>query len=153
MLSKVSVLGKAVRKKSEKHRARTPERFSRDVFFDFFWDASRETLTLETTFGQQPSEIMSKVSDLHEAVRRKSKKHHARAPSRAKSDDLLSKNNDFGTLPRIPSDPVRSRGNGGIYCGSDPPTSRAGGQDDGSYANSLNRATPFGKIGGWILYR
>ena len=30
-----------------------------------------------------------------------------------------------------------SRGNGVIYCGSDPPTSRAGGQDDGSYTNSL----------------
>ena len=35
MLSKVSVLGEAVRKKSEQHRARTPERFSRDVFYFF----------------------------------------------------------------------------------------------------------------------
>ena len=30
-----------------------------------------------------------------------------------------------------------SAGNGVIDCGSDPPTSRAGGQDDGSYTNSL----------------
>ena len=55
-------------------------------------------------------------------------------------DDPLSKNMDFGILERIPSnsaDPVGSPGNGVIHCGSDPPTSRAGSQDDGSYTNSL----------------
>ena len=35
-----------------------------------------------------------------------------------------------------------SRGNDVIYCGSDPPNSRAGGQDDGSYTNSL-KTLPF----------
>ena len=35
MLSKVGVSHEAVSKKSEKHRARTPERFSRDVFLTF----------------------------------------------------------------------------------------------------------------------
>ena len=35
------------------------------VFVDFFWTASRETLTLETTFGQPPSKMVSKVNNLH----------------------------------------------------------------------------------------
>ena len=50
--------------------------------------------------------LVSKVSDSYDAVQQNSKKHHARAPSRAKSDDPLSKNNDFGTHPGIPPDPA-----------------------------------------------
>ena len=106
MLSKVCVLGETVRKKSEKYRAITPERFSRDVFLTFSETPHAKHLLLRRFLDGRGPKLVSKVSDSYEAVQQKSKKHHARAPSRAKSDDPLSKNNDFGTLPRIPVIPV-----------------------------------------------
>ena len=127
MLSKVGVSHEAAWKKSEKHRARTPERFSRDVFLTFSGTPHAKHLLSRRFLDGRGPKLVSKVSDSYDAVQQNSKKHHARAPSRAKSDDPLSKNNDFATLPRIPSDsadPVGfpgSRGNGGIHCGSDPP--------------------------------
>ena len=72
-------------------------------FFDFFWAAPRETP--RCLDGRGPK-FVSKVSDSYEAIQQKSKKHDARAPSRAKSDEPLNKNNDFGTRQRIPSDPA-----------------------------------------------
>ena len=108
MLSKVSVLGEAVRKKSEKHRARTPERFSRDVFLTFSGTPHAKHLLSRRILDGRTPKLVSKVSDSYEAVQQRSKKHHARAPPRAKSDDPLSKNNDFGTrpgIPRIPGNP------------------------------------------------
>ena len=82
-------------KKSEKHRARTPERFSRDVFLTFSGTPHAKHLLLRRFLDGRGPKLVSKVSDSYEAVQQKSKKHHARAPSRAKSDDPLSKNNDF----------------------------------------------------------
>ena len=102
MLSKVSVLGEAVRKKSEKHRARTPERFSRDVFLTFSGTPHAKHLLSRRFLDGRGPKLVSKVSDSYEAVQQKSKKHHARAPSRAKSDDPLTKINAFGTRHRIP---------------------------------------------------
>ena len=102
MQSTVCVLGEAVPKKSAKHRARTPERFSRDVFLTFSGTPHAKHLLSRRFLDGRGPKLVSKVSDSYEAVQQKSKKHHARAPSRAKSDDPLSKNNDFATRPRIP---------------------------------------------------
>ena len=88
-------------KKSEKHRARTPERFSRDVFLTFSGTPHAKHLLSRRFVDGQGPKLVSKVSDSYEAVQQRSKKHHARAPSGAKSDDLLSKNNYFGTRSGI----------------------------------------------------
>ena len=88
-------------KSPEKHRARTPERFSRDVFLTFSGTPHAKHLLSRRILDGRAPKLVSKVSDSYEAVQQKSKKHHARAPSRAKSDDPLSKNNDFGTRQRI----------------------------------------------------
>ncbi len=79
------------------------------LFFDFFWDASRETPTFETIFGRPWSETGLKSKRFVRGCPTKVKKHHARAPSRAKSDDPLSKNSDFGTRPGIPRIPRKRR--------------------------------------------
>ena len=47
---------------------------------------------------------------------------------------------EYVQLPSGVCSTTRWAGNGVIHCGSDPPTSRAGGQDDGSYTNSLKWA-------------
>ncbi len=112
MVSEVGVSHEAVRKKSEKHRARTPERFSRDVFLTFSGTPHAKHLLLRRFLDGRGPKLVSKVSDSYEAVQQRSKKHHARAPSRAKSDDPLSKNSDFGTrqgIPRIPGIPGNPR--------------------------------------------
>ena len=101
MLSKVSVLGEAVRKISEKHRARMPERFSRDVFLTSSGEPHAKHLLLRPLLDGRGRKLVSKVSVSYEAVRKKSNKHNAKAPFRAKSDDLLSKNARFGILARI----------------------------------------------------
>ena len=97
--------------------------------------------------------LVSKVSDSYDADQQNSKKQRARAPSRAKSDDPLNKKKRFWNSRPDSDDPVRSRGNGVIHCGSDPPTSHAGSQDDGSCTNSFKlpiivitfaTSTPFG---------
>ena len=89
---------KKVRKTSSENAG---EVFARR-FFDFFWDASRETPTFETILDGRGPKLVSKVSDSYDAVQQRSTKHHARAPSRAQSDDPLSKNSDFATRQRIP---------------------------------------------------
>ena len=68
MLSTVSVLGKAVRKKSEKHRASTPERFSRDVFLTFSGLPHANHLLLRRFVDGRGPKLVSKVSDSYQAV-------------------------------------------------------------------------------------
>ena len=106
-------------------------------FFDFFWDASHETPAFETILDGRGPKLVSKVSDSYDAVQQKSKKHHARAPPRAKSDDPLSKNKDFGTRPGIAGNRGESAETVAATAAPTPPNTRAGGQDDLSYANSL----------------
>ena len=61
-----------------------------------------------------------------------------RFPSKcAQTTIVLFKNQRSRSTPATPGTARRSRGNGGRNCGSDPPSTRAGGQDDGSYTNSL----------------
>ena len=88
--------------KSPKNIERERRRGCRATFFDFSWDASRETPTFEMTVGRSWSEncLKSKRS-VRCCPTKLKKKHNARAPPRAKSDDPLSKNSDFATRPRI----------------------------------------------------
>ena len=60
-------------------------------------------------------------------------------PRRPKSDfgDPLSKNNDFGTRSPFSADSAETVS---ATAAPTPPTTRAGGQDDGSYTNSLKPA-------------
>ena len=47
------------------------------------------------------------------------------------------------------------RGNGGSNCGADPPNTRAGGQDDGSYTNSLKLSylcSPSPRQGEFVIF-
>ena len=90
------------KKSPKKHRARTPERFLRDAFLTFSGTPHAKHLLPRRFLDGRGPKLVSKVSDPYDAVQQSSKKHHARAPPRAKSDDPHSKNNDFGTLPVIP---------------------------------------------------
>ena len=92
---------KKVRKTSSENAG---EVFARR-FFDFSGQPHAKHLLLKQLLAGRGPKLVSKVSDSFEAVRKKSKKHGASAPSRAKSDDPLSKNSDFGTSPRIPRIP------------------------------------------------
>ena len=72
--------------------------------------------------GRPPTENCLKSKRFARGRLKKVKKHHARAPPRAKIDDPHSKINDFGILAEMVS----------FTAAQAPPTSRAGGQDDGS---------------------
>ena len=92
-------------KQTEKHRARTPERFSARRFFDFFWDVSRETPTFEAIVGWPLSETALKSKRFVRGCPTKVKKTPRESAVPTKSDDPLNKNNDFGTRPRIQRNP------------------------------------------------
>ena len=94
--------------KGPKNIERERRRGFRATFFLTFSGTpyAKHLLSKRVLDGHGPK-LVSKVSDSYDAVQQNSKKPHASAPSRAKSDDPLTKNNDFGTLlriPRIPSD-------------------------------------------------
>ena len=61
MLSKAGVSHEAVRKKNEKHRARTPERFSRDVFLTFSGTPHAKHLLLRRFLDGRGPKLVSKV--------------------------------------------------------------------------------------------
>ena len=89
--------------KSPKNIERERRRGFRATFFCLFLGRLSRNIYFRDDFldGRGPK-LVSKVSDSYDAVQQRSKKHHARAPPRAKSDDPLSKNNDFGTRSPFP---------------------------------------------------
>ena len=72
--------------------------------------------------------IVSKVGVSCEVSLKKSKKHHAGAPSRPKMTTLKMET----TFLEFTAGSTGSSGNGAANVRSDPPPTRAGGQDDGS---------------------
>ena len=105
----------------------------------FCWGVRHaEHLLLRSLLEGRGPNLVSNVSVSYEAVREKErKKHNARAPSPVKSDDLHSKNARFGILPRIHWDPLDFPGTVSATAAPTLPNTRAGGQDDGIYTNSL----------------
>ena len=101
-LSQVRVSSKAVRKKTKKNMERKRRRGFRATFlFTFSRQPQAKHLLLRRFLDDRGPKLVSKVSGSCEAIQQKSKKHHARAPSRAKSDDSLGKNHGFGIIQRI----------------------------------------------------
>ena len=130
------MLSEKVRKTSSENAG---EVFTRR-FFDFFWDALRETSTFETIFGRPWSE-----TDL------KSKRFVRGCPTKVKK---TSRESAVPSQKRRPSQQKQrfwnTPGNSGNSANSaesaetvaaiaaqTPANTRAGGQDDGSYTNSL----------------
>ena len=88
--------------KTPKNIERERRRGFRATFLLTFSGTTHAKHLLSKRFlGGHGPKLVSKVSDSYEAVQQRSKKHHARALSRAKGDDPLIKNCRFGIIPRI----------------------------------------------------
>ena len=125
---------KKVRKTSSENAG---EVFARATFFDFSLDASRETPTFETIFGRPWSETGLKSKRFVRGCPKTRKNTHIPRERRPepKATTLPTKCLMWN-YPTNPADPPET-----VAATVAPtlPNTRAGGQDDGSSRNSLER--------------
>ena len=102
-------------------------------FFDFFTTAPNRMTIFGGVSGRHRLEMVSKVDVLDGAVMKKSKKHHAIELTSVFLSNTPSLLSNLEHAPGSAGSPeVVSR-----TAVRSPPPTRAGGQDDGSYTNSL----------------
>ena len=107
--------------KSPKSIERERRRGFRVTFFDFFWMASRETLTFETTFGRPWSETCFKSKRFVQGCPTKVNKNITRERRPEPKVTTLSAKITILEHARGLRGSSGFCGNGGSNCGADPP--------------------------------